>query len=112
MNKIIKQLSIVIVLTLIIQTVLPFISFANNSELEAIQHKYQITDVDLEKSLELISNNKELFLEFADEEVLKSYNLEDENAALLQYYLSTNSTKSNVFSTTIISNDEVIVQPT
>ena len=91
---------------------MPSVSFANQSGLETIQQKWNITDEDLEKSLELISNNQELFLEFADEEILNSYNIEDKNAALLQYYLSTNQIENSVNTLTLTSDNEIIAQPT
>ncbi|NLY79636.1 MAG: hypothetical protein GX072_07025 [Lysinibacillus sp.] len=110
MKNIIKLISVALIFSLIVTTT-PIFSFAKENEIEKLQQKWHISDEDLEKSLELISNNKELFMEIVDQEELDSYNIEDENTALLLYFLNTDQINNNVNARTLSSND-AIIQPT
>ena len=50
-------------------------------------------------------------MEIVDQEELDSYNIEDENTALLLYFLNTDQINNNVNARTLSSND-AIIQPT
>src|SRR5690606_1850186 len=64
-----------------------------------------------------ISNNYDLFYEFADHEVIESYMIENENIALLKYYINTvylMENRINQHNPNVIENKELndnIVQP-
>ncbi|WPK13865.1 YpjP family protein [Lysinibacillus louembei] len=112
MNKLIKRLSILVIFTLIIQNLLPISSLASQNTLDTQLENWNITRSDFENGVEFISYNQEVFLEFADEKTLKSYNISDENTALLYYYLNEGfSTESEVNTTFTTNNNEIIAQP-
>lgn len=111
MNKLIKRLSILLIFTLIIQTLLPISSLASQNTLDTQLENWNITRSDFENGVEFISYNQEVFLEFADEKTLKSYNISDENTALLYYYLNEGFSTESEVNTTFITNNEIVAQP-
>lgn len=111
MNKLIKKLSILVIFTLIIQTLLPISSLASQNTLDTQLENWNITRSDFENGVEFISYNQEVFLEFADEKTLKSYNISDENTALLYYYLNEGFSTESEVNTTFITNNEIVAQP-
>lgn len=111
MNKLIKRLSILVIFTLIIQNLLPISSLASQNTLDTQLENWNITRSDFENDVEFISYNQEVFLEFADEKTLKSYNISDENTALLYYYLNEGFSTESEVNTTFITNNEIVAQP-
>lgn len=84
MKKILNKLSILIIFTLMLQLTLPLTSSANTqNELDLIRQETNLTEDDIQLSLDIISEHSSLFLENADINVLNSYGLEDQNIALL-----------------------------
>ncbi|GED62731.1 YpjP family protein [Lysinibacillus fusiformis] len=91
MKKILNKLSILIIFTLMLQLTLPLTSSANTqNELDLIRQETNLTEDDIQLSLDIISEHSSLFLENADVNVLNSYGLEDQNIALLKYFYDIN----------------------
>lgn len=114
MNNIFKKISVFIIFTLMLQVVVPLTGLANtNNELDLIRQETNLTDKDIQLSLEIISDNSSVFLESADTSVLDSYGLEDQNIALLKYFYDTSyitqSPDSSVALQTL--STEEVIQP-
>ncbi|WP_427071177.1 hypothetical protein [Lysinibacillus fusiformis] len=91
MKKILNKLSILIIFTLMLQLTLPLTSSANTqNELDLIRQETNLTEDDIQLSLDIISEHSSLFLENADVNVLNSYGLEDQSIALLKYFYDIN----------------------
>lgn len=112
MKKIFNKLSIIIIFTLILQLTLPLTSTANTQNgLDLIRQETNLTEDDIQLSLDIISEHSSLFLENADITVLNSYGLEDQNIALLKYFYDINypSVTLNAFavSQNVTNNDNI-----
>ena len=112
MKKMFKNISILLVLTLLIQIVLPLSSLASsNDELEIIKQETKVTDEDIQLGLLIISDNSSFFLENADLSELESYGIEDQNIALLKYYYNMGNTTQSFNFPQLETRAEIAIQP-
>ncbi|ODV57137.1 MULTISPECIES: hypothetical protein [Lysinibacillus] len=108
MKKILNKLSILIIFTLMLQLTLPLTSSANTqNELDLIRQESNLTEDDIQLSLDIISEHSSLFLENADVNFLNSYGLEDQNIALLKYFYDINYPSITLNAFAVSQNDNI-----
>lgn len=109
MKKTLKQISVLLVFSLLLQIAFPFSGLANNN-FEFKETKIQLapSDDDLELGLKLISENQNLFFENANQGILDSYSNDDLNIALLEYYTALYSTSANEQSMPTLQKEDEI----
>jgi len=95
-----------------LQLTLPLTSLANtHNELDLIRQETNLTEDDIQLSLEIISEHSSLFLEYADPNVLDSYGFEDQNIAILKYFYDINYATLNPLTVTQSLSTEDSIQP-
>lgn len=108
MKKTFKLISILLVFLLIFQISIPISQAHSNLVLEKIKSESNISEDELNLTLELISQNQSTFLMDINQEALKSQSNNDLNLSLLRYYSTLYSNSRDYYSSSeLVKEDEI-----